>query len=230
MALIQANTHLSDVIAGEPDIIPVINRFGILLGTGDRTIAEICREHGLDTDFFLAIMNTYINDEYFPEKILKSFRASTIIAYLQKTNAFYQHFQLPNIERHFRSLIERSGTNNNLGLMHKFFNELKQNLTDRITFDNEQWFPAILSLENDGNAGSHHGHETWDSTVIEDKLSDLKSMFVIHLTGDYDTNLCYGVIVALLTLEKDIRQNNRIRDRILAPIHKSLTAGNGFRE
>ncbi len=223
MALIQANTHLSDVIVNETEIIPVINRFGILLGTGDKTIKEISQEHGLDTDFFLTILNTYINEEYFPETVLKSFCASTIIAYLQKTNAYYLHFQLPNIERHFKSLIERSGTNNNLGLMLQFFNELREDLTKRITFDTESWFPTILSIENGTNKNPNDNEvSAWDSTAIEDKLNDLKNMFVIHLSGNYDLNLCYGVIVALTTLEKDIRQNNRIRDRILLPIYQSL--------
>ena len=61
-----------------------------------------------------------------------------------------------------------------------------------------------------------------ESTTIEDKLSDLKNMFIMHLSGQYDLNLCYGVIVAIITLEKDIRQNNRIRNRILLPISRSL--------
>ncbi len=47
-------------------------------------------------------------------------------------------------------------------------------------------------------------------------------MFIMHLSGQYDLNLCYGVIVAIITLEKDIRQNNRIRNRILLPISRSL--------
>ena len=52
MALIQAQNQLSDIIISHPDIIPVINRFGITLGTGDNTIDSICANHNLDTDFF----------------------------------------------------------------------------------------------------------------------------------------------------------------------------------
>ena len=46
-------------------------------------------------------------------------------------------------------------------------------------------------------------------------------MFVIHLKGEYDVNLCHAVLVAIMTLQKDIKQNNRIRYRILLPILKS---------
>ena len=47
-------------------------------------------------------------------------------------------------------------------------------------------------------------------------------MFILHLTGNYDLNLCYGVINAIILLEKDIRQNDRIRNRILLPLFQSL--------
>ena len=57
---------------------------------------------------------------------------------------------------------------------------------------------------------------------IEDKLSDLKNMFVIHLRGDYDRNLCQAVLFAIISFEKDIRQNNRIRNHILYPLAVAL--------
>ena len=76
MALIYRDTRMSDVIAHEPSVIPVINRFGINLGTGDSSVAEICAAHNLDTDFVLAILNTFVNDGYFPEDTLLSFRVS----------------------------------------------------------------------------------------------------------------------------------------------------------
>lgn len=219
MALIQAQTKLSDIIISNPDIIPVINRFGITLGTGDSTIDSICANHNLDTDFFLCIINTFINEEYFPEKILKSFCASTIVSYLEKTYNYYLHFQLPNIERHFASLIMRSGDNNNLGLMKRFFDELKGDIINRINHDSQQWFPEISAL---GNGAKKSDIVIDDSTSILDKLNDLKNMFIRHLTGNYDLNLCYGVINAIILLEKDIRQNDRIRNRILLPLFQSL--------
>lgn len=52
MALIYSETRLADVIANETSVIPVINRFGINLGTGDATVDAVCRVHKLDTDFF----------------------------------------------------------------------------------------------------------------------------------------------------------------------------------
>ena len=68
MALIHSEQILSEVIIDEPILIPVINRFGIKLGLGDKTINDICLEKSLDSDFFVAILNTFIYDNYFPER------------------------------------------------------------------------------------------------------------------------------------------------------------------
>lgn len=215
MPLIYSDTRLCDVVRQEPSVIPVINRFGVDLGVGDYSIHAVCRSHGIDEDFFLAILNTFINENYFPEKTLRSSNVGELVGYMAKTNAYYSHFQLPNIERHFNLLLKSAGdADSNLELMMRFFEGLKQDLLDRISFDDNDLFPAVMA----GGGVSADGRAVGLDSVVEDKLSDLKSMFIKHLAGRYDQNLCYGVVVAIVTLEKDIRQNNRIRRHILLPL------------
>lgn len=222
MAIITAKNQLSEIIISHPETIPLINRFGISLGTGDKSIENICNEHGLDYEFFATILNTYINEDFFPEKTLKTFQAKTIIDYISKTYAYYTHYMIPNVERHFHLLISKSGGNNNLDLMLQFFNETKRDIINSIEHDTKNWFPLILSLDNSNNNSAKH-FTPHDSAIIEDKISDLKNMFIIHLTGNYELNLCYAVISSIIALEKDLRQNNRIRNRILALIYRNLT-------
>ena len=92
--------RLSEVVEEHPSLIPVINRFGIRLGLGDASVRAICEAHALDTDFLLTVINTFLNEEYFPEKKLQAFHTSQIIDYLTQTNQYYARYQLPNIERH----------------------------------------------------------------------------------------------------------------------------------
>ena len=147
MALINAETKLCDVILHEPSVIPVINRFGIILGVGDKSIRTVCEEKNLDCEFFVTILNTFINEDYFPENRLKSFCATQIVNYLTQTNAYYEQFQIPNIERHFNFLINQSDSeNNNLELMKQFFDELKKELLSRIENDKNCCFPLSKSL------------------------------------------------------------------------------------
>ncbi len=225
MALVTSETKLCDVILDEPSVITVINRFGIALGVGDKSVKEICRQKGIDTNFFLTILNAYIYESFFPENGFDSFGAQEIIGYLEKTNQSYLRYQLPNIERHFKALIDHSDKNNNLPLLLNLYNEVKDEMHKRIDNDNRHWFAEILRHEK-GVAPGQLTVEASDARrvadSIEDKLSDLKNMFVIHLRGDYDRNLCQAVLFAIISFEKDIRQNNRIRNHILYPLAVAL--------
>lgn len=209
MTQILPHTQLSDVILRDPDIIPLINRWGIKLGVGADTVAEICQRHGIDTLLFCTILNTFVNDNYFPVRHLMECDPPQLIQYLTLTYKSYTHYQLPTIDRHFDMLMQRSGTDNNLPHLRRFFNELKQQIVARINFDLEQWFPAIAEGRQ---------IDVPESTDINEQLSDIKRMLVSHLQGSYDTNLCYAVITVIFSLCKDMLKNNRLRDRILRAI------------
>lgn len=226
MALVTHDTKLCEVIVDEPSVVPVINRFDIVLGVGDRTIKSICKEKGIDTSFFITILNAFIHESFFLENVTGAFNAGDVVDYLRKTNNSYLRNQLPNIERHFAALISRSDSNNNLPLLFNFYREVKTEIERRIDSDN-QWFDAIISAEQSDSEVSIAGNAVQaESDSIEDKLSDLINMFVIHLRGDYDRNLCHAVLFAVISLEKDIRQNNRIRNRVLRPLVDALNSRN----
>lgn len=226
MALVTPDTKLCEVIVDEPSVVPVINRFDIVLGVGDRTIKTICKEKGIDTSFFITILNAFIHESFFLENVTGAFNAGDVVDYLRKTNNSYLRNQLPNIERHFAALISRSDSNNNLPLLFNFYREVKTEIERRIDSDN-QWFDAIISAEQSNSEVSVAGNAVQaESDSIEDKLSDLINMFVIHLRGDYDRNLCHAVLFAVISLEKDIRQNNRIRNRVLRPLVDALNSRN----
>lgn len=226
MALVTPDTKLCEVIVDEPSVVPVINRFDIVLGVGDRTIKSICKEKGIDTSFFITILNAVIHESFFLENVTGAFNAGDVVDYLRKTNNSYLRNQLPNIERHFAALISRSDSNNNLPLLFNFYREVKTEIERRIDNDN-QWFDAIISAEQSNSEVSVAGNAVQaESDSIEDKLSDLINMFVIHLRGDYDRNLCHAVLFAVISLEKDICQNNRIRNRVLRPLVDALNSRN----
>lgn len=226
MALVTPDTKLCEVIVDEPSVVPVINRFDIVLGVGDRTIKSICKEKGIDTSFFITILNAFIHESFFLENVTGAFNAGDVVDYLRKTNNSYLRNQLPNIERHFAALISRSDSNNNLPLLFNFYREVKTEIERRIDSDN-QWFDAIISAEQSNSEVSVACNAVQaESDSIEDKLSDLINMFVIHLRGDYDRNLCHAVLFAVISLEKDICQNNRIRNRVLRPLVDALNSRN----
>lgn len=195
MSFINENNILSEVVEKHCELIPVINRFGIRLGLSDYSIRDICMEYSIYPDFFLVIINTFLNEDYFPEKKLKSFSIDQIVNYLKQTDAYYVHAMLPNIEKHLNAFITLSNPKNKqLELIRKFFFEFKSGLINRI--------------ETGGLDDDH----------TEEMLFDLKQIMIKHLRGSFNDNLCYGVIFSISGLEKDIQMHNRIRNKILKPM------------
>jgi regulator of cell morphogenesis and NO signaling len=215
---------MSEVVDEHPSLIPVINRFGIRLGLGESTALEICNMHDINIDFFMTIINTFLNKNYFPEKKLQGFHLTQIVDYLTKTNHYYLHSQLPNIERHLRWFISESDPDNESPtLIGKLFNTFKDRLLKRIETDEQEWFPHIIELcgkqiKNKKLTYRHPVAPVEPEEPTEALITDLKHIIIKHLAGDYNENLCYAVIVAINTLHADIQQHNRIRNRILTPI------------
>jgi hypothetical protein len=226
--ILSPSTKLSDAIFSDPSLIPVINRFGIFLGVGDATVGEICLRQGLDPDFFLAVVNTFLNEDYFPADVASTLPADKVVEYLLLTDRYYEAAMIPNIERHFRTLMARSPRDNNLPLLWDFFAEMRTELLTCIADDRKRRFPLIVRLF-EGGVQTVDGQDALDAMPeavarrsVGDKLADLEAFFVMHLRGEYDRNLCMAVVSAIFTLSKDIRQNNRIRERILSPLARLL--------
>lgn len=221
----QSHTQLSVLIADNPTVLPLLNRFGIRLGVGHSSVRQAAGAHGMDERFLLEIINTYLNSDYFPENELKGFPLQGISDYLLRTNISYRDVQLPNVDRHFRHFVDRSySPDTNLNRLYEYFQQLQHRFLDEID-SADRLLEKVIILGKDGRSAlnssdeqqliefaSAHNHSAFDS------LTDLINLFIIHLRGTYDTNLCHAVINALVSLSNDMRQNNRICDRILSPM------------
>lgn len=195
MALLEKHSKLSAALAHHSELIPVINRFGIYLGVGDKTILDLCMEHSLNSDFILTVLNVYLDENYLPEKKLPLFNAALIADYFKHTIESYIHELVPNIEKHLNALIAMSGSDNKkLHALREIFVQFKTELTGCLQSGLNQ-----------------------DITFPIELLHDLKSILIKHISANYNQNLCYAVIFSITSLEKDLNVHNRLRDKILKP-------------
>ena len=123
-----------------------------------------------------------------------------------------------------------------LGLKDKSVREVchEYGLTSQIQYDEQVWFPYCLStITEEGNRPCleiAEGKNRKEDDNTEALLADLKSIMIKHLSGDYNENLCYAVLFAITTLEKDIKQHNRIRERILRQMVQKMEKTNQITE
>ena len=84
--IVTKDIKMADVVHINHFSLSILDRFGIELGFGNKTVEETCSMYNVDPDFFLEIINAFIDNDYFPKKQLQSFSVKLIIEYLQKTH------------------------------------------------------------------------------------------------------------------------------------------------
>ncbi|MDE5705708.1 hypothetical protein [Muribaculum sp.] len=219
MTLIRTTTSLSAVLLQEPSVIPVINRFGIRLGVSNATVGQICDSHSLDSNFVLAILNTIVNEGYFPENLLRGCGCHEVAGYLAKADNDCRRTLVPNVLAHFGRLMSTVSGDSNMPMIHGMARRALTSLDEAIERELTEVFPLVMQTGTPGgdvySAVATHTERMCDCWS---EIADLRSMLVNLVSGDMDSNLLYAVIVAVGALENDLHKNNRLRSRILLPL------------
>ena len=218
MEIFTREDKLFKLINDNYQLLPVLNRFGIKLGFKESTVEMVCQEKNINPDFFLAIVNTYHNEEYFPEEELLSFSPLEIIAYLKRTHQYYIHYMLPKLDLMLKQLTESSNTEfKELKMVNTFYQKYRKELLQHINDEEENVFPYIERLVKKQMPDEEYSILSFEEehTNVDEKLNDLKNLIIKYMTPDYDENLCNEFLITLYRFEKDINDHARIEDVIL---------------
>jgi len=209
-----------------PGLLPVIHRFGIRLGFGNRSVAEVCADSEVNSAFFLAIVNTFHNKHYFPEEELLAFSPLLIVDYLKNTHAYYTGFSLPQIEELIHRLLESMPEQNNeMKMIETFYLAYKKKLLEHIAEEEQQVFPFVEKLvqapESIANPAFDFNFEK-DHEHVDLELDDLKNIILKYMVPRYDVLVCNKLMEEIYRFEKDIHDHSRMEDAILIPQVKHL--------
>ncbi|MFV0345328.1 MAG: hemerythrin domain-containing protein [Bacteroidales bacterium] len=231
---ISAKMKMADLVHLDYRLISVLGRFGIEFGFGNKNISEVCKDYSIDTSFFLAIVNSYHNHEYFPEDDLITFNSAFLVDYLKKSHNYFLECKLPEIQHYIDKVEQESGEqgNNSIKLLNDFFKEYKQELILHFK-DEEQNVFSLLLQSNKGkideeiyeaSANSFSG----EHPQLETKLSDLKNLIIKFFPSDLSSELSRKLLFEIFLLEADLDNHSRIEERVIAPkIEKLKTQKNG---
>lgn len=227
---ITKNMKMADVIHYHYNLLPVISRFKIDLGFGDKSVEQVCRDHQVNDDFFIEITNSFADEDYIPHKELDTFPVSLIVEYLKKTHQYYLEEKIPELEEMIKEMVSKLTTEKDKsGLVINFFREYKNELTQHIEREEEKVHPYVFEIENAWNksfltrdlyekikkysindfAGEHDN--------VEEKLFDLKNIIIKYLPPIKDRALCNRILMELFRLEKDLNAHANLEDKVLIP-------------
>ncbi|MFA8450854.1 MAG: hypothetical protein ACEPOW_09190 [Bacteroidales bacterium] len=229
--MINKKIKMAEVIHLDHHLLPVINRFGIQLGFGDKTVEEVCNDHNINPDFFTEIINAFHNKSYFPQKQLQRFSVYLIIDYLQKAHSFYVDVKLPEIENLIIRMLDESKLPKEIQMaIIKFFADYKKEFTTHINQEENTIFPFARQI-SDSYYHQKNIEDTYNKLQdysiidyrdehddIEEKLFDLKNIIIKYLPPQKDYNLCNHLLSELFDLEKDLNDHSRIEDLIMVPM------------
>ncbi|OFX89931.1 MAG: hypothetical protein A2W99_08795 [Bacteroidetes bacterium GWF2_33_16] len=228
--IVTKDIKMADVVHINHFSLSILDRFGIELGFGNKTVEETCSMYNVDPDFFLEIINAFIDNDYFPKKQLQSFSVKLIIEYLQKTHYYYTQVKVPEIELLIEQMINNCYTQKeNISLLKRFFFEYETELKNHILREEKVVFPYIQLIED-----AYYSNNISDKIIknmedysidifekehdnIEEKLFDLKNIIIKYLPQPNNKSICHNLLHELFSLEKDINDHSRIEDKVLVP-------------
>ncbi len=226
--IITGEMKLSDIVDGDKRALVLFPRFGIELGFGDRSVEDICKKLGIDLQFFLLMVNTFLNPDYFPDKQLKRVDVDMLIGYLVEAHNYYLEERIPYLQsliNNFKNRVDHPAVMQ----LEKFFDQYIDEVRDHLAYEDETAFPYMERISAYGK--SRLPLERIDYSVdvfeerhdnIQEKLSDLKNLLVKYFPPAGDRYLRIRLLNELIDFEEDLINHARIEDKVLIPVVRQL--------
>lgn len=228
----KGSDKLEKLIHTNQFLLPVINRFGIRLGFKDKTVTDVCKSLDINENFFLIIINTYNNKDYFPESELLSFSPLLLVEYLRKTHLYYFNYLFPEVERRLDRMLCSCNENcSNLQLIKQFYEKYKNELSKHLRVEDKLVFPYIIAITNAWNDKKplpkqfiNYNIKNFESehTSVDQKIYDLKNIIIKYLDPTYNDNECNAFLYSIFQFERDLLDHARIEDKILVTKVKQI--------
>mgnify|MGYP002624752583 FL=1 len=216
-------SKLYEMIADNPKLLPLLPRFGIQLGFGDRSVAEVCHANGVDTKLFLLICNIYIDPEVaIHTKDLESVDMDGLLPYLLASHRFYLDERFPHIEQHLCHIIDAGGKKYGNMLRH-FYTEYKQEVEKHFDYEEKVVFPYIEALRK-GLTPTDFSINQFrvNHSNIEDTLEDMMNILIKYLPGDILPKERIEISTDIIELSADLISHSLVEDQILIPFVETL--------
>ncbi len=205
---------MADVIASNYDLILMLPRFGITLGFGERSVRDVCRDSGVDTDFFLTVCNIYTFDDYRPDaEEVSSIDRRLVVEHLQASHQYYIDERLPHLQRHLDNLFvgEQQAV-----VLKKYFADYCREVRDHVRREERN----LKAMADDG--GYDKGmpvseHYQKSHAGIKDKLSDLTQIILKYIPGERLTEEMMELVFDIMQLSRDLEKHAEIEELLLLP-------------
>lgn len=213
--------RMCDLVCDKYFVLQVMSRFGIALGFGDKSIAEVCVAGGVDTGTFLAVVNLLV-EKGDPEILAEQVSVRALTDYLHNSHSYFLNYRLPSIRRKLIEAVDCSHSDVSFAIM-RFFDEYAAEVHKHMEYEEKNVFPyveALLAAEPTAYSietfRRHHDQ-------VEAKLRELKNIIIKYYPSG-NTNELNGVLFDIFTCERELASHNAVEDEIFIPAVERLVA------
>ena len=217
----EAGDKMISLIADNYSLLQSLSSFGINLGFGDKSVEETCRDNGVDTYTFLAVVNFTINGYISPNDEHR-LSVPTLLHYLEASHVYYLDFQLPFIRK---ELMEAINKKDNLGaLIMNLYDEYAREIRKHMKYEERTLFPYVKALIA-GEVSDNYSIETFSKhhSAADQKLKELKNIIITYLPNDMlRNNMLTAALHDIYNNEEWLNQHAKVEDCIFTPAIRHL--------
>lgn len=189
----------------EGEVLQLLNRFGIRMGVGEKTIGEVCEEDGVDCVTLLTVVNYARTGT-----VEKSGQVDvdTLQRYLENAHTYFLDFQLPRIRQELLSAVNLAKVDTRIPLMIiQYFDEYVDEIRAHIEHE------KVHSYEQHAR----------DDKYVALKAHELKSLIIKYYpsedqgSGSEHMQMLYMVLHDLHHFEQELALHCAVEDYIMLP-------------
>ena len=216
-------SKLYELIAANPKLLPLVQRFGIRLGFGDHSVAEVCASNNVSTRVFMLVCSLHLDPTSPPHPFEPdSGDLDSLLAYLRASHRYYLDESFPHIEMHLARIIEAGGAKYGHALSH-FYNEYKREMEKHFQYEEEVVLPYIAALRKGQATDAYHIDDfRHNHSNIEDALEDMTNILIKYLPGDILPKERIEIATDIINLSADLGSHSLVEERVLVPFVESL--------
>ena len=168
---------MSDLVEINYRLLTVLSRLGMLAGFGEKTVAQVCTETGIDAGAFILICEMYSYQGYMPtDEALKSADPLSVLRYLHISHSFYIEDGFKALEQLMDALVAPCADSQKKIIL-DFLNGYRSEVEKHFEYEETVFFPYVESVVK-GCHSRDYSVSTFEEnhSNIEEKLSDLKNI------------------------------------------------------
>lgn len=209
---------MADMIGSNYDLILMLPRFGIPLGFGEKTVKEVCRECGVDENFFLTVCNIYSFDDFRPDDEEVARIDSRLVAeHLQASHRYYIEERLPHLQHHLDHIADSAGEQSAV-ILKKYFADYCKEVREHVRREEKNLNQMLEHLRNgDGQGTPQSENYSKSHDNIKDKLGDLTQIILKYIPGERLNEEMMELVFDIMQLSRDLEKHAEIEEMLLLP-------------